>query len=122
MSQISLHRERTAAFLSAAQLTILAFALLHVRANEKDHFRIGLSLDQHACHAAVFASWSVGIVRLSGVHALIYVTVVHLQANVAALKAQRDRKAHIHETLEPAVKLNLQFQKNVSLRPPGHIL
>ena len=42
MPQISLHRELTAAFLSAARPTILAFALLHVRANEKDHFRTGL--------------------------------------------------------------------------------
>lgn len=42
MLQISLHRERTAAFLSAMRLVTLAFALLHLQASAQGHFRIGL--------------------------------------------------------------------------------
>ncbi len=42
MSQISLRYEGTAAFLSVAQLTILASALLHLRAFAQEHFRYEL--------------------------------------------------------------------------------
>lgn len=40
---ISLHLQRMAAFPSAAQLTILASELLHLRAFAQEHFRYGLA-------------------------------------------------------------------------------
>ena len=42
MSQISPRCECTAAFLSAAQLTIFPFAFLHLQAWATEHFRYGL--------------------------------------------------------------------------------